>query len=117
MARQKVVLQPPITITGTTTQSGIDALKVGNNRTGVVFADVYAYGGTPYTIIIETISEEANASGQFSWIQVGTITIGSAASARTTPAITDLGELIRWRVSSAPGTNTLKLIVFFSDQN
>jgi|SRR3990172_8661960 len=115
MARQKVVLQPPIRLSAAATQSGIDALKVGNNRTGVVFADVYAYGGTTYNVLIETLSEDANTTGQFTWIQVASIAITSAASVKA--AITDLGEVVRWRVASMTGTNTFKLIVFFSDQN
>ena len=115
MARQRVVLQPPINIVASQAQSGVDAVPVGNKRSGVVFADAYAYGGTSYSIFIETISEMANATGQFSWIVVVTITVSAAGGQKV--AITDLGEAVRWRVSGTPaGTNTMKLTVYFSDQ-
>ena len=117
--RQKVKLQPLITLNAATTQSNIDAIAVGNNRSGVVFADVSAFGGTTFTINIQTASHQPNLSENSGsvqyWKTIGTITVATAAGLFS-GNITDLGEVIRWTIGAMTGTNSFELTVFFSDQ-
>ena len=119
MSRQKSMMQNITTVTtGTPFQAGTDVVRVGNNRSGVVFLDVYAITGT-YTLAIQTTADEVNGSSApaspDTWITVTFTSIGAITSTKL--AITDLGESIRWKVTTAGTTMTFRLIAFLSDQN
>jgi len=114
MARSRVVLQPPKELSGSETQKNEDAARVGNNRQGVVFIDVYANTGT-LTITIETCSNvDTSAGGGNSWVSLGAKTFTSTGSDKL--AITDLGDAIRWDGSISSGSATFAIRAFLSDE-
>ena len=113
MARTRAVLQAPKTVTAAETQLNQDAIPVGSNRTGVVFCDLYAFT-TPFVVVIQTSSDVSSQSGGTgNWITLGTMTFTGAGSQKL--AITDLGDAIRWNVTSSGSGNTFALKVFFCD--
>ena len=124
MSRQKSMMQNITTVTTTSAspaQAGTDVLRVGNNRSGVVFLDVYNTSGTA-VIAIQTTADDVNGSSNpaspDTWISLATFSgITTFTSMKVT--ITDLGESIRWRVTTVPtGAGiTFRLIAFLSDQN
>lgn len=115
MVRTRMVLQPPIQITTRTTQKNEDAARVGNNRQGVVFVDVYQISGGTLTITIDTCSTlDASAGGGSSWITVGTKTFTAVGSNKI--AITDLGDAIRYDADTGTQSATFSLRAFMSDE-
>ena len=99
MARTRSMLQTPRLVSAAEAQLNEDALKVGNNRTGVVYCDLYA--GTTLTVQIETCSNvDMQSAGTGAWIILGTITFTTGAGSKKL-AITDLGDAIRWNVPVA----------------
>jgi len=109
-------LQAPFSF-GTGVQSAQfvqDALTVGNGKTGVVFVDVYAISGTG-VLEIQTCSDvKTTVSGLSSWIGVGSATVGAIGTYRF--AISELGDAIRWALTTAPTSITFGVRVYLSDK-
>lgn len=101
------------------TQLGTDVVRVGNNRSGVVFVDVYAATGPTNTLVVQTTADSVNGSSNPSspdvWITVATFPNFTGATSMKI-AVTDLGESIRWKMTAAAGNTTFRLIAFLCDQ-
>ena len=121
MSRQKSMMQNITTVNADgTVQKGTDVLRVGNNRSGVVFMDVYTATGPTNTVVLQTTADDVNGSSAPTspdvWITIVTFSnFTGATSLKVT--ITDLGESIRWKVTTqtAPGV-TFRMIAFLTDQ-
>lgn len=122
MARQKALMQNITSVPAATptSQAGTDVLRVGNNRSGVVFLDVYSASGATNTMLIQTSAEPVNGSSTPSspdvWITLATFPNFTGATSMKI-AITDLGDCIRWRAAAVGGgALTFRLITFLCDQ-
>lgn len=114
MARQRVVLQPPRSIAAGDTQLNEDAARVGQNRKGVVFADVYSGGGSSFVLRIDTCSDlDSTAGGLASWIEIASKTLTGTGSFSL--VIDELGDAIRWRATGT-GSGTVGIVAFLTDK-
>src|SRR3990172_4160606 len=118
MARTRVDLQPVRNMTGNYIQPANEAARVGANRNGVVFVNVFKVQATPNVVIaIESATDPSlgDATGTSYWQSVGNIaTINAAGVYRST--ITDLADLIRFRTSSIASELSFSIVVFLNDQ-
>ena len=119
MSRQKAMMQN-ITTVGVvnTVQAGTDVLSVGNNRSAVVFLDVYASGTT--TIDVQTTDDAVNGSSTPTspdpWITIGTFGAFTGVTSLKL-GVTGLGESMRWKVTGLTTPVTFRMIAFLSDQS
>src|SRR3990172_5820287 len=101
MGRTRVDLQPVRNLTGNYIQPANEAARVGANRNGVVFVNVFKVQAAPNVVTpIESATDAAlgDAPGTSYWQSVGNIaTINAAGVYRFT--ITDLADVIRFRTS------------------
>lgn len=133
MARFRIDLQPATTIVpasnNVVVQPGNEVARVGQGRNGVVFLHIFKGTTTPGTpkFFIDTAADASFGDGNPSddalagslWAPASTgqvITVGfTGLWAPFT--ITNLGDVIRWRLNgSFTGTMTFSCVVFLTDQ-
>lgn len=122
--RTRCILQPTTTLTATSNiQETRFAKPVGHGKTGVAFINVYRNTmAATSTFNIETASQtavDARAAGTSAfWITVATqATLAAATTGVVRMTLSNLGEVIRYRIDTAGGGNNLDLdiVVYFAD--
>jgi hypothetical protein len=119
MARTRVDLQPVKNLTGTTRQPGNEAVRVGHNRQGVAFINIFTAPTVAGTIAIDTATDAnlGDGTGANFWNQVNSISTGTTSGTVVKLTLSDLGELIRWRYTAGNTTEfAFSVVVFLSDQ-
>jgi len=114
-----VVLQPTKTITASETQEARFAKSVGHGKSGVAFVNVYRNNNstTFTTWLVETASQTGvlTTSGTF-WLPAGTGTIAASGTGAVRISLSNLGEFVRWSVTTGSTTGTdFDVLVYFAD--
>ncbi len=109
MARQRIVLEDDASVTGATTQDYKGAVKVGSAKSGVAVFIMHT-GAASMTGFIET-SPFPNPGGSTAtalWNSAGFATLASSAPAITVVSLTNLMDVLRWRIA---GTNPIRFTI------
>lgn len=117
MARFRTDLEQNKSINSIQAQPASDAMKVGSAKAGVAYFVVFtAPGATGATFSIESATDAGLPDG--AWKQIGTpASITTTAPNVYTISLSDLGEVLRWRVSGSLSTTVVfSCTVFLTDQ-
>jgi hypothetical protein len=121
MARFRVDLQPAKNVSGLEAQPGSQAARVGSARNGVCFLHVFqAPGATGLSFLVQTASSpdlgDGSTAGNY-WVTLATQAVSMTSGTVYRFTITNLGEVIRWKLSGSLSSEfSFSLVVFLCDQ-